>query len=161
MRFAAHLAAAVLAGTAAGCAVLPEAVIAIGDASAHAADRVARITVDTRHPAVVHAVDGTPVGVQVAMALRPVHYLLPPGVHTLWVSSAPAGLPWLPQRIHCYVLEATFGAGAYALRFDEGAHAPVLTGPEGVGAAVQGRLVDAPWVMERRCRWDGAGSINQ
>lgn len=154
MKAAARAAAAVLAGTLAGCAVLPDAVIAVGGATG---DTTARMAVDTRHPVLVHAVDGASLGVQVSNALRPVTYQLAPGPHVLWVSSAPAGVPFLPQRIHCFVLEANFAPGwDYTLHFDTAAREPVLRSPRAPGAGVRGRLVDAPLVMERRCKWDGA-----
>lgn len=86
--------------------------------------------------------------------VRSFTYVLHPGTHVLWVSTAPYGFPFLPQRIRCYVLEVRLAAGSgYTMRFDASAQAPVLvragaSAPEAVGA-----LVDEALLSERGCRW--------
>ena len=52
------------------------------------------------HPVIVHAVDEKPLpSLQVSNKLRAIRYLLNPGRHVLWISSAPYGLAIVPQRL--------------------------------------------------------------
>ncbi len=137
------------------CAPLSQSVQSIDGANPEAGGSVARIAIDTTHPVLLRAVDGTFLATaQVSSSLRSFAYVLHPGTHVLWVSSAPYGLPLVPQRIKCYVLNVRLSAGSsYTLRFDVPTQAPVLahaasSEPEAVGA-----LVDEPLVLERACRW--------
>lgn len=150
----ARLGALVIAASAAsGCGSWSSVQIPVGDAGLLATpDRVV-IAVDPDHPALLRAVDTQPVaGIHVSHRLRAVTFLLPPGAHELWLTSAPYGQPLLPQRLKCFVLKAELSAGAYALAFDRDLEAPVLRAVA-TGERVVGTLVDEPWVFERTCRW--------
>lgn len=139
----------------AGCAALSQSVISVDGASLEHPDSTARITIDTEKPVLLRAVDGKPLpGSRVSSRLRSYAYVLRPGTHVLWVSSAPYGLPLVPQRIGCYVIDAEFPAGSsYSLRFDAVRQAPVLTHSAGAAPEVAGVLVDEPLVLERGCNW--------
>lgn len=138
-----------------GCAPLSQSVQSIEGANPVYVESVARIAVDAAHPVLLRAVDEKPLSsVQVSSMLRSFTYVLHPGTHVLWVSSAPYGLPLVPQRIKCYVLTARLTAGSsYTLRFDVPAQVPVLVNAAGSKFEVQGTLVDEPLIMERGCKW--------
>jgi hypothetical protein len=93
-------------------------------------------------------------GVQVPSALRAVTYVLPPGAHVLWVSSAPAGIPFVPEQIRCFIIDAMFVPGsAYVLREDPKREVAILFRAGDEEPLATGRLVDNPLAMERKCRW--------
>lgn len=144
-----------LAVVAAGCAALSQSVISVDGASPEHPDSTVRIAVDTDNPVLLRAVDEKPLsGVQVSSRLRAYTYVLAPGTHVLWVSSAPYGLPLVPQRLGCYVIDAELAAGSsYLLHFDTARQAPVLTHSAGTAPEAAGRLVDEPLVIERACKW--------
>jgi len=127
----------------------------IGGADPEALSTVARIAVDTEHPVLLRAVDeGYLSSVHVSSKLRSFTYVLHPGTHVLWVSSAPYGLALVPQRIKCYVLEATLSAGSsYTLRFDVPAQVPVLARAASSEPEAAGSLVDEALILERTCKW--------
>lgn len=137
------------------CAPLSQSVQSIGGANPEAVGSVARLAVDTTHPVLLRAVDGTFLtSVQVSSALRSYAYVLHAGPHVLWVSSAPYGLPLVPQRIKCYVLDVRLSPGAsYTLRFDVPTQVPVLARAASPEPEAVGVLVDEPLVFERACRW--------
>lgn len=139
----------------AACAPLSQSVQSIEGANPEAGGSVARLTVDTIHPVLLRAVDETFLaGVQVSSALRSFEYVLHAGSHVLWVSSAPYGLPLVPQRVKCYVLNVRLSAGSsYTLRFDVQTQVPVLAHQASSEPQVVGVLVDEPLVLERACRW--------
>ena len=113
------------------------------------------VTVDTDRPVLLRAVDKQHLlGVQVSSSLRAFTYVLTPGEHVLWLSSAPYGLPFVPQRLKCFVLTVSLLAGSsYTLRSDDGNQAPILTNEAGGQPDVAGMLVDEPLVLERGCKW--------
>jgi hypothetical protein len=135
-----------------GCAALSSSVIPIDGASPDDSGAVARITLAN---ALLRAVDEKLIpGVQVPSALRSYTYVLAPGRHSLWVSSVPHGLPWLPQRISCYVFDVVLAPGSsYVLDVDARTEVAILSGSEPSGSPAIGVLVDKPFVMERSCRW--------
>jgi hypothetical protein len=153
-RSAAALQLALLAVTA-GCAALSRSMIFVDGASPDNPDAVARVAVDTERPVVLRAVDEKALpDIRVSSRLRSVTYVLRPGTHVLWASSAPYGLPLVPQRLKCYVIRAGFVAGAvYTLRFDVHRQAPVLGSPTAPEPQVMGVLVDEPLISERGCKW--------
>lgn len=144
-----------LAVLAAGCAALSQSVISVDGASPEHPDSTARIAIDTENPVLLRAVDEKYLsGIQVSSRLRSYTYVLRQGTHVLWVTSAPYGLPLVPQRLGCYVIDAEFSAGSsYLLRFDGARRAPVLTHSAGAAPEVAGLLVDEPFVLERGCNW--------
>jgi hypothetical protein len=144
-----------LAFSIAGCAPLSQSVVAIGGASPAASDAVARIDIDTEHPVLLRAVDETFLSsIQVSSKLRSFTYVLHPGSHALWVSSAPYGLPLTPQRLKCFVINAKLSAGSsYTLRINVPAQTPVLAHSTGSEPQVTGSLVDEPLILERGCKW--------
>jgi hypothetical protein len=139
----------------AGCAALSNAVIAIDSADPSDTAGVSMIMLDQRSPALLRAVDAKMIeGVHVPSALRSFTFVLRPGPHELWMSSVPAGLPWLPQRIDCYVVRAVLAAGSrYVLSIDKERDLAVLSGSELTGSPATGTVVDRPFVFERSCRW--------
>ncbi|QKS27515.1 MAG: hypothetical protein HT579_00155 [Candidatus Accumulibacter similis] len=140
---------------AAGCAALSHSFVSVGDASPETPATVALVTVDTDRPVLLRAVDKQHfLGVQVSSKLRAYTYALTPGEHVLWLSSAPYGLPFVPQRRKCFVLTVSLLAGSsYTLRSDDGNQAPILTNEAGGQPDVAGMLVDEPLVLERGCKW--------
>jgi hypothetical protein len=145
----------VAAALVAGCAALSQSVISVGGANAEDRASVARIAVDTDRPVILRAVDEKFLpGVHVSSRLRSFTYALLPGNHVLWVSDTPAGIPFIPQRLKCYIMHITLSAGAdYDLRFDTASQKPVLRHTAGSEPAVEGILVDEPLVIERGCKW--------
>jgi len=111
--------------------------------------------VDTDRPVLLRAVDEKVLpGVQVSSRLRSFTYVLHPGVHVLWVSNAPYGLPLIPQRLKCYVIRATLLPGLiYSLRFDVTRQVPILAHLTGAEPDIEGVLVDEPLAFERGCKW--------
>lgn len=152
-----HLALALstLLSLVAGCAPLSQAFLPIGGANPDSPASVARITVDAEHPVLLRAVDEKFLSsIQLSSKLRSFAYALHPGTHVLWVSSAPYGLPLVPQHLKCFVLSTTLSAGSfYTLRFDVPAQVPVLAHATGVEPEVVGHLVDQPLILERGCKW--------
>mgnify|MGYP007060373240 FL=1 len=140
---------------AAGCAALSHSFVSVGDASPETPAAIALVTVDTDRPVLLRAVDKQHfIGVQVSSKLRAFTYVLTPGEHVLWLSSAPYGLPFVPQRLKCFVLTVSLLAGSsYTLRSDDGNQAPILTNEAGGQPDVAGMLVDEPLVLERGCKW--------
>ena len=138
-----------------GCVALTESVQSIDGADPDAPGSVARIAVDTGHPVLLRAVDGKFLSsVQLSSKLRSFAYVLHPGTHVLWVSSAPYGLPLVPQHIQCFVLHARLSPGSsYTLRFDVAAQVPVLAHAANAEPDAVGSLVDEPLILERGCRW--------
>ena len=139
----------------AGCASLTQSLASVDGANPERLDLVALVAVDTEQPVVVRAVDEKYLsGVQVSSKLRSFTYAVHPGTHVLWVSSAPYGLPLVPQRIKCYTISAKLSAGAsYSLRFESTKQTPVLSHSSGFEPEVSGVLVDEPFVHERGCKW--------
>lgn len=139
----------------AGCAALTQSVISVGGAGAGDGASLARIAIDPDRPVLLRAVDQKMLpGVQVSSRVRAFTYELPAGSHVLWVSSTPYGLPFIPQRLRCYVMQVTLSPGAdYDLRFDRASQKPVLSHAASSEPAVEGVLVDEPLVTERACRW--------
>lgn len=139
----------------AACSALSQSVVSVDGANAEWTDLVARIAVDTERPVLIRAVDEKNISsVQLSSRLRSFTYALHPGRHVLWVSSAPYGLPLVPQRLKCYIINATLTAGAlYLLRFDATRQTPVLSQPAGSESEATGILVDEPFIHERSCRW--------
>lgn len=137
------------------CAPLSQSVQTVEGANPEDVGSVVRLSIDTTHPVLLRAVDETFLArVQVSSALRSYTYVLHAGTHVLWVSSAPYGLPLVPQRIKCYVLNVRLSAGAsYTLRFDVPTQVPVLVRATGSEPEAVGVLVDEPLVFERSCRW--------
>jgi len=138
----------------AGCGTLSDRQIRLGDVDLTPASELVSVTIDPDRPVVLRALDGNLLAdIQVSNRLRALSYVVAPGVHELWLSSAPYGQPLLPQRLKCYVLTASFKAeGKYRIAFDPDRQAPVL---EAIGTGVQvlGVLVDSPFVFERECTW--------
>lgn len=145
----------ILSALVTGCAPLSKSVQSVEGADPAALDSVARIAIDTGHPVLLRAVDEKFLpGIQVSSQLRSFTYVLHPGTHVLWVSSAPYGLPLVPQRIKCYVFNARLNAGSsYTLRFDSPSQVPILASTAGTEPEVVGTLVDEPLVIERGCKW--------
>lgn len=143
---------AVLAST--GCGTLSDAQIRLGDVDLTPTSDLVVVAIDPDRPAVLRAVDGSLLAEgHVSSRLRALSYVIAPGEHELWLTSAPYGQPLLPQRLKCYVLKASLKAGGrYRLAFDPDRQAPAL---EAVGTGVQvlGILVDAPFIFERGCTW--------
>ena len=134
------------------CGSLTQSIVSVDSAGASADSPVCRIHVDESRPVILHAVDRKPLpGIQVSNTLRSVTYHLHPGVHELWLSSAPYPFPFVPQRIKCFVLQAACSAGTgHRLWFDTVREVPVLS----AGAlTIDGVLVDQPLLLERGCRW--------
>jgi hypothetical protein len=159
---AAAIAAALLAVGTAGCASggsLHERFVEVDGArigSGGDTSRVTLVSLDARRPVLLRGVDGqllSSIG-QVPSALQAWTYVLHPGPHTLWVSSVPAGLPFVPQRLSCWIVGATLHAGErYLLQWNDQYDAPILARGGAEGTVVVGRLVDQPLVIERACRW--------
>lgn len=137
------------------CAPLSQSVHSIEGANPEAIESVARLAVDAVHPVLLRAVDEKYLpNVQVSSALRSFTYVFHPGVHVLWLSSTPYGLPLIAQRIKCFTLDSRLAAGhTYTLRFDVAAQVPVLSPAAGDEPEVLGALVDEPLIMERGCKW--------
>ena len=136
----------------AACSALVQSVVSIDGAEASSSSPISRVLVDEVHPVILHAVDEKPLpSLQVSNKLRSVTYLFRPGQHELWVSSAPYGLPLVPQRIKCFIINATLSASAeYHLAFDASKGVPILSSES---TSVEGALVDQPLVIERGCKW--------
>jgi hypothetical protein len=144
-----------LAGAFAGCAVLPSAEIRI-DGATHAADlEAARISIHPGKPVLIRAVDERLLpSIQVSNYLRPITYVLPPGEHVLWLSEPPAGVPFLPQRVSCYVMRATLVANtAYVLELNKQIMLPTLRKVSLDELDSVGVVVDRPLLIERGCKW--------
>jgi hypothetical protein len=137
-----------------GCGALTHVRVPVGSADAVTPSTEVQLAVDPDRPVLLRAVDGQALAwIQISNRLRAITYVLPPGEHELWLSAAPYGLPFLPQRLRCYVLRASFAAGGiYKLALDPDRQAPLLVGidPE---LQVVGELVDEPLVLERGCKW--------
>lgn len=147
---------AVLLTTAAlwACTPLSHSLVLLNGSDAGDPAAVALIDTDPGHPLLLRGLDEKPLAVRVPSALRTWTYVVAPGRHRLWVSSVPYGHPFLPQRIRCYVIEATLDAGVRYVLKDDPANEWVLLTRHGGGEAVAaGRLVDAPLVTESGCRW--------
>jgi hypothetical protein len=144
-----------LAALVAGCAALSQSVVSVGGARAEDRASVARIAVDTERPVLLRAVDEKPLAsVQVSSRLRSFTYVLLAGNHVLWLSDTPYGIPIVPQRLKCYVMQTMLSAGAdYELRFDPALQKPVLRHVANREPSVEGILVDEPLVLERGCKW--------
>lgn len=137
------------------CAPLTVATVPLGDAGWHAPARLASLSLDPDHPALLQGFDGALLSAaRVPSAMRTWNFLVPPGEHLLWVSGVPYGNPLLPQRLRCYTLRAEFEAGQrYVLSEDPSARVASLR-REGADAPVAtSALVDNPLVMERMCKW--------
>ena len=99
---------------------LLHSVVSVDNAEANGAASASRVFVDEDRPVILHAVDGKLLPVlHVSNRLRSITYLIRPGTHVLWLSSTLYGLPFVPQRIKCFVLHTTLSAATeYRLRFD-------------------------------------------
>jgi hypothetical protein len=144
------LAAAVLPS----CAPLTQSIISL-DGSGDADPAAARLHTDANHPLLLHGLDGRPVDfIRVPSALRVWTYVVAPGRHRLWLTSMPFGHPLLPQRIRCYVIDASLEAGVgYVLREDPASkQAQVVRYDTGETVAL-GHPADQPPVQMRGCQW--------
>lgn len=137
-----------------GCVALTRGIVPV-DGADPADTGAVRLDIDTDHPVLLRAVDGKPLpGVQVSSRARAFSYVLHPGDRVLWLSDAPYGFPFLPQRLKCYVLRADLAAGArYLLRMDDAMRRPVLIDAMQQNTVAEGVLVDEPLIYERGCRW--------
>lgn len=138
-----------------GCAALSQGIVPVDGADPAAIAAVARVDVDTDHPALLRAVDGKPLpGLQVSSRVRAFSYVLHPGQRLLWLSDLPYGFPFLPQHLKCYVMQVDLAAGArYLLRLDDATRRPVLIDAKQYDTVAEGVLVDEPPIYERGCRW--------
>lgn len=138
-----------------GCAALSQGIVPVDGADPAAIAAVARVDVDTDHPALLRAVDGKPLpGLQVSSRVRAFSYVLHPGQRLLWLSDLPYGFPFLPQHLKCYVMQVDLAAGArYLLRLDDATRRPVLIDAMQHDTVAEGVLVDEPPIYERGCRW--------
>jgi hypothetical protein len=141
----------ILAG---GCAQGSRSLIALDESSTHDLSRVARITKDERHPAVLRGLDGVPLKSMRVPDLGGYAYVVKPGRHVLWLKSMPFGHPFLPQRVRCYRMQADFEPGTrYLLREEADAKRALLSQEETGETVSTGELVDEPWVFSRECKW--------
>src|SRR5512147_2547855 len=74
----------------AGCAALSQSTVSVDGASDMDPSRIARVSVDPDRPVLLRGVDSKLLpGVQVSSRLQVFTYVLPPGTHSLWLSSVP------------------------------------------------------------------------
>lgn len=145
-----------------GCAPLSHATISLDGSDPLDPASVAMIEVIETNPdrgVVIQGVDHRLVTIpRTATILRTWSFALAPGSHVLFLSSVPAGLPWLPQSIECFIAEARVDSGVtYVLRMEGTPRAPVLARKDTAEIIATGRLVDRAPVMLRRCRWQQSG----
>lgn len=138
-----------------GCAMFSNQVINVDGAHDVNDASASFISISTDQPAILRAVDEKMLpGIDVPNAFRSLAYVLEPGTRVLWLSSVPAGIPLVPQRIACYVLKATMIAGArYTLYIDPKTELAGLMREGGTEPPIMGQLVDNPFVFQRNCRW--------
>lgn len=143
---------------ASGCAPLSHGIVSLGGADIANPSAVAWIEadLDLDRTVVIQGVDrNLETMPRVASVLRAWTFAIAPGPHLLWLSSAPAGIPWLPQSIECYVAEVRVEAGGhYLLRLEGDPPVPVLARKDTAQIVATGRLVDRAPVMLRRCRFE-------
>lgn len=154
-RLSSRAAGFVLSALVAGCTALTQAHVPVGGVDPENQATTARIAVTPNASVLLRAVDGQFLpAMQISSRVRAYTYVLPPGVHTLWLMAAPFGLPFIPQRLQCYVMQVSLSAGArYELDLDSAGEQPRLRHASGAEAEAVGRLVDAPLVLERGCQW--------
>jgi hypothetical protein len=138
-----------------GCAALSHSAISIDGANPDTTASISQVSINTERPILLRGVDEKLLpGVHVSSKLRSITYAIPPGSHVFWLSSAPYGLPLIPQYLRCYVMHVTLSAGSsYELRFDAKKDTPVLFHTETPEIEVHGQLVDKPLILERGCQW--------
>lgn len=138
-----------------GCVALSRIVVPVEGADPANSAAVARVDIDTDHPALLRAVDEKPLpGVQVSSRARDFSYVLHPGERVLWLSDVPYGFPFFPQHLKCYAMHANLAAGArYLLRLDGATRRPVPIDAMQHDTVAEGVLVDEPLIYERGCRW--------
>lgn len=139
----------------AGCAVLPGAEISIDGASHTKELEAVKVSIHPGRPVLLRAVDEKLLAaIQISNYLRPLTYILHSGRHVLWLSEPPAGVPFLPQRISCYVMRVHLVAGnGYVLELDRQVMLPVLRRVGVEEPEATGVVVDRPLVVERGCKW--------
>ena len=142
-------------GVLGACAPLSYSIVSLDGSGTDNLSIVSRLRADVEHPLLVRGIDGHPVAtVRVPSALRNWTFVVAPGKHLLWVSSAPYGHPLLPQFIRCYAIDVSLDPGAqYILRYDHANEQALLLRHGGTQAEATGRLVDKPLMLERNCRW--------
>ena len=133
---------------------LPPSLISLGGAPVDDLSRVAQVSERSDHPLLLRGLDQVPLdAVRVPSVFNDDVYLLAAGQHTLWLMSMPYGHPLVPQKIRCYVIEATLEAGT-RYRLEEGAGKQAFLSRDDTGVRVAlGRLVDERWVFSGSCRW--------
>jgi hypothetical protein len=138
-----------------GCAAVLTAETVVDGVDRSDSTKQARISLDPTKPVLLHAVDGRFLGsLQVSNLLRPVTYALRPGHHVLWVSEVPAGIPFLPQHINCFVMKLTLDAGSsYHLEQDPRSKLPTIRREGTPHLEAVGVLVDRAFLLERGCKW--------
>ncbi|WP_439606185.1 hypothetical protein [Hydrogenophaga sp.] len=138
-----------------GCAGLSPSPVSLSGARLDEPFSAVRVSVDPAHPVLLRAVDEELLpSIQVSNHLRPLAYVLHPGAHVFWLSELPYGMPFLPQRINCFVMRVTLVAGAgYELRLDPRRKLPVLSRTGEAEPESVGQVVDRPLLLERGCQW--------
>jgi hypothetical protein len=138
----------------AGCAHEGKTLIPLNDAPLDPPSAVARLNEGSKHPLLLRGLDQRLLAVRMQNTLSDHDYVVTAGRHVLWLMSAPYGLPLIPQRIRCYVIDAELEGGArYRLEEDmDQKLARVLRADTGERIA-SGQLVDEPWIFSRNCRW--------
>lgn len=138
-----------------GCGHISESLIPLDGSPVNDLSQVAQIVEDAAYPALLRGVDGIPLkSVRVSNDFYRYAYIIKPGHHVFWLMNAPYGHPLVPQKIRCYVMQATLMQGTrYRLKEDTDKKLALLLKDEAGEVVSIGELVDEPWVFSRSCRW--------
>lgn len=138
-----------------GCTHEPPSLIPLDGSSVNNISAVAQVVEDRDFPIILRGLDGVLLkGIRVQTPFNKYTYVMQAGPHIFWGISSPYPHPLIPQRIRCYVIEATLVEGMkYRLVEEAGVkNALLVNDTTGENVAI-GKLVDEPWVFERGCRW--------
>ncbi len=137
------------------CTHLPRTLVAVDDAPVDNLADVAQLVEDDDDPLLLRGFDGAALpSLRVPSLLNRYAYVVRAGHHALWVVGTAYPHPLIPQRLHCYVIEAKFAAGArYRLWEDVATRSALLLNDDTGTPVATGRLVDEPWVFLRGCHW--------